>query len=289
MPALHSSPPATGGPTPPPSGPPDLQSALARQSLGYDLARQAHDGTGWLVLAFTFWVLAMGWTAYFLPPMALVVVEMGGGSTPDEPGAEDSMMMDTAPEAAPETPDVAEVPPETPEVAEEIPEPVEVVDAPDVVTVPAPPEVIRPLQVAEVKPERPRPPVPSKPATAAPRSSKPPGPPSTATRPAAGTGTGSGAGSGTGAGTGPGKGKKNRTPVPRDMPGWAKAAGLSGTVIMTLQVDSEGRVTGGSISRSCGSSQLDFYTLDLVRRTWRLYQHLNSTTTQKWTWVLPRR
>lgn len=289
MPALQTSPSTPGGPPALPAGPPDLQSALARQSLGRDNDRQAHDVAGWLVVALAYCVLAVGWTAFFLPPGVLVAVEMGGGSTPDDPGAEDTMEVESAPEASPETPDAADVPPEPVDVAEEIPEPVEVVDAPDVVTVPAPPEVIRPLQIAEVKPERPRPPVPSKPATAAPRSNKPPGPPSTAARPTTATGTGTGSGAGTGAGSGPGKGKKNRTPVPRDMPGWAKAAGVAGTVIMTLQVDGDGRITSGSISRSCGSSQLDSYTLDLVRRSWRLYQHVNSTTTQKWTWVLPRR
>ncbi|MES2705802.1 MAG: TonB family protein [Verrucomicrobiota bacterium] len=285
MPTLQTYRPVSGRRTPfSASGPPELHSPLVRQSLGYEKPENIHDGLGWLVLTLALCVLSVGWTAYFLPRTA--PLEMGGGDDPADASAEDSAMMEAAAEAEPESTETEAVPPPEPEVtAEEIPEPVPVVEAPDAVTVPAPPEIVKPLQVTEPKPERPRvttPPAPSRPRPA-PRSTRPAG--TAAATSATASTTNGGGGGGSGSGQGPGKNQKNKTPKP-PYPPWARAAKVTGTILFRLVIDATGRVSSASVVRSCGNARLDSETLAFIRNRWFLPASAGSTQPSSWTYRL---
>ncbi|WP_448658607.1 energy transducer TonB [Sphingomonas sp. CJ99] len=88
---------------------------------------------------------------------------------------------------------------------------------------------------------------------------------------AGGSGNGTGSG-GTGTGTGSGGGGLKRVAGSisnRDYPASAYRAGAGGRVIVTLDVDARGRVTGCAVMRSSGTQALDDATCTLARKRFR--------------------
>ncbi len=206
-----------------------------------------------VVLVLAACVLSVGWAGVLLPNWSAGDM-LGGGQDLSEDSAPVVELAATPVSA----PDVTDVPVEvTPPavVMETPPEPVAVVDA---FEIPAPPVTVRPLKVAEVTPERPRPAAPStqlrKAAPAA------PGPAAAATPASAG-------GSGAGPKTGGGKGKA-KTPQP-PYPSFARSGKMTGTVVVSITVDSSGSVVSAGVARSCGFPALDSYTTTYIRRSWR--------------------
>ncbi|MDB6133732.1 MAG: hypothetical protein JWM59_1975 [Verrucomicrobiales bacterium] len=293
MPTLQIYGPPPGPAAPRPVGPPPLPliSPLVRQSLGYDKSAQIHDSLGLLVLTLAFSVLTLGWVDYFMPGAITGIVEMGagGGALANSHADESSdMEVEAPPEAVPENlpqPEDVQPPQATPEVAD-TPEPVQVVDAPDAVTVPPPPEIVNALRVINPKrqPQRVTAPAPvsskPKPAVSSARSAGPVAAPG-------GTGAG-GSGGGSGAGQGRGKSLKSRTPRP-NYPSWARSAGITGTTIFKLVVDTTGRITSGTVIKSCGNARLDNETLGFITRNWSLGANAGSTVTQPWTYRIRTR
>ena len=144
--------------------------------------------------------------------------------------------------------------------------------------VPPAPEIEPALRVLEPLPARPQ----EKPAAQprpepAPRTKPSPrrteSPPSTAPVPgraAPGPAKTPGTPGGTGtAGTAKaGRGGKGKFPKP-PYPSFAKAAGLTGTVTLSVRVSPDGSATSVSVSGSSGSSQLDSYAASWVQTRWR--------------------
>lgn len=202
------------------------------------------------VLAFGICILSIGWAGVLLPQWSPAEMIGGGNQSPED----NLPMVDLAPaQEASLTPDVppAVEEPVPPEVVETPPEPVVVNDA--VFVIPAAPEIVRPLSVAEPVPDRPKPAV--QPQTQPRRA----GPPSTA--PAMPSG-------GQGAGPGPvAKPGKPKTPQP-PYPSFARSGKMTGTVVVSIVVDSSGGVSSASVVRSCGFPELDSHTCSYIRRAW---------------------
>lgn len=248
-----------------------VRSGLARQSLGRLEAAVAHDGGGWLVLAFTFCVLSVGWAGVFAPAWNASVMLSGGSdaTNSDEPL---SLEADTAPEPAAEE----ETTPENTETAavEEIPEDVpleevfEVPDSPDLVTV---------QRVAEPEPvpERPRAPSPRPASRSNSDSDSRPTARPAAARPSSSPGGGTGSGISQGAGSG----KKAKTPQP-PYPGFARSGRMSGTVLISILVDASGSVISANVVRSCGFPHLDSYASSYIRSRWHWPEGGRRTFTQ---------
>jgi protein TonB len=200
------------------------------------------------LIAFSLCILGIGWAGVLMPNWTPAEMLGGGMQSPDDAPmveqapADSASSEDTPPEPPPPPADAMETPPE--------PVPVLVKDA--VFVIPAPPEIVRPLTVAEVNPDRPKP----QPSTQ-PRRAATPGPPGPPAAPA-------------GAGAGPGpvaKPGKPRTPQP-PYPSFARSGKMTGTVVVSLVVDASGGVVSVSVLRSCGYSQLDSHTCDYIRRAW---------------------
>jgi len=205
------------------------------------------------VLAFAATVLGIGWTGVFMPgwsPADLLGDAREAGSE-DAPMVEVTVREENAPPPANVEPP-AEVAPV--EAMETPPEPVPAMTFEDVFEVPAPPEIVRPLDVDRVKPERPQPPAPQ----TQPRRAAPPAPGPVATAP----------GSGTAPATSRGKGGKPKTPQP-PYPAFARSGKMTGTVVVSLLVDAAGSVTSATVARSSGHPALDSYTCNYIRRSWR--------------------
>lgn len=88
-----------------------------------------------------------------------------------------------------------------------------------------------------------------------------------------GTGTGTGSG---GAGDGPGGGGGAEPPGwiggrlrDADYPDWASRAGITGTVVMDIDVTAKGRVSNCTVRESSGNAALDALTCRLIRERLR--------------------
>lgn len=273
MPTLQTYRPPAVSPPAFSSGRRELRSPLVKQSLDRGDALHSHDGAGWLVLALTFCVLSVGWVGYFQPQWSPSVILSGGNDSADL-NADESPMMEAETSTEPPAAEPEEVtPPEAVAEPEELPEPVPVVNTADAFTVPAPPEIVPALRVTEPRPDRPRPVAAPKPSSA-PRSTKPAAGPAA---PAAGSAAGSGGGSGTGQGAG--SGKKAKTPQP-PYPGFARSGRMTGTVVVSIQVDAGGGVISANVVRSCGFPQLDSYTSSYILSHWRWPEGGRRTFTQ---------
>jgi len=153
---------------------------------------------------------------------------------------------------------------------EDLPEPVVALTPDDVFQVPA----ARPVEPLVTR-ERPEPtPTPSREAVRPAAARKPAaatGPAgsagSTAGRPT-GSATGAGAGGGGGTAAGGRGGGSGYFPTP-PYPSQARSRGQQGTVQLSIVFGTDGRVTGASVSRSSGYSELDRAASQWVRRHWR--------------------
>ncbi len=152
-------------------------------------------------------------------------------------------------------PALIEVVPET----LDLPEPLELLTEADLVEIdPSPPLEV---MLTPAQPAAPRPPAPVIRSSNTPSaSSTPPRASSTNSGMVGGTPGGSGA-STTGA-------SKSYFPSP-PYPAAARSRGMQGTVYLSITFGSDGRVTGASVARSSGYSELDRAASDWVRRTWR--------------------
>ena len=182
---------------------------------------------------------------------ALTMLELAAPPAAEEVAATE----DLPPEVIPQPDVTVEMTP--PEVDLE-PVPVELTVA-DVFEVPAAPEIEDMLTPVEPKPKTTPKPTP----TTQPRRT-------TASSPSSGRSSPSGVAGGTPGGTGSStKGaSKGYFPHP-PYPAAARSRGMQGTVYVSVSFDAGGRVTGASISRSSGYSDLDRAASDWVRRHWR--------------------
>jgi len=172
------------------------------------------------------------------------------------PAAEEAVATeDLPPEVIPQPDVTVEMTP--PEVDLE-PVPVELTVA-DVFEVPAAPEIEDMLTPVEPKPETTPRPTP----TTQPRRT-------TASSPSSGRSSPSGVAGGTAGGTGSSTKEASKGYFPHPpYPAAARSRGMQGTVYVSVSFDAGGRVTGASISRSSGYSDLDRAASDWVRRHWR--------------------
>lgn len=150
-----------------------------------------------------------------------------------------------------------------PQPLENLPEIAEVMTAEDLFEVPAAAPV-EPL----LKPETPR--TKESPPTNQPQRSSSASSPSTASRSASsGASSSVGAAGGTGgAGTSSRGTSKGYFPAP-PYPAAARSRGMQGTVYLSITFGADGRVTGATVSRSSGYSDLDSAASSWVRRNWR--------------------
>lgn len=253
------------------SGPVPRVSGSAPAVSGRHIVPGGYDIRPVMVLVLAACVLSVGWAGLLLPNWSAGEL-LGGGSNLPEDDAAPMVEIATAPESTPAATEMAvEVTPPA-EVMETPPEPVTVVDA---FEIPAPPETVRPLTIAEITPERPRQAAPStQPRKAAPAA---PGPAATATPASAG-------GSGAGPITGGGKGKA-KTPQP-PYPSFARSGKMTGTVVVSIAVDGSGSVVSAGVARSCGFPALDSYTTSYIRRSWRWPEGARRSFTQSVTFRL---
>jgi protein TonB len=229
------------------------------------------------------WVLALcltclsvgviGLTAPVKQPLQLLTM----ASAPQgEENIELAMMEMSAPpaEASPDTtasettleiplPEPEFLPELTAQTFEELLELADVLTTEDLFIVPA----AAPIETL-LKPETPRRPEPTPAPAPRPRTS----PATTTSRsPTAfgsSTATGSTTGGSGGTGTQSRGSSKGFFPAP-PYPAAARSRGLQGTVYLSITFGADGRVTGASVSRSSGYSDLDRAASDWVRRNWR--------------------
>ncbi len=147
-----------------------------------------------------------------------------------------------------EIPDAIETPPEN----LDLPEIAEAMTVEDIFAIPTAPRIedaLRPVDPV-VKPK------------------PPPAPTRTRTPTTAGTRSSTqqaGAPGGTGGTTGTGRGKFPTPPYP----GFARSAGMQGTVRLSISVGPSGAVESVTVTSSTGYSSLDDYAASWVRRNWR--------------------
>lgn len=148
-----------------------------------------------------------------------------------------------------EIPETVETPPEN----LDLPEVAEAMTLEDVFAIPTAPKIedaLRPVDpVVKPKPA----PVPPRPRTPVASSG------TRSSTPQAGTAGGTGAS---------GSGGKGKFPAP-PYPGFARGAGMQGTVRLSISVGPSGAVEGVTVIGSTGFSALDSYAASWVRRNWR--------------------
>jgi periplasmic protein TonB len=210
--------------------------------------------------------LSVGFAGVAHPVVALPVPSSRQlAELPPEVPVQDLTMADFA--DTPEEPDAATAV-EAPAVEDTPPEPEPVLTEADVIEIPAAPEIEPALRVLEPLPVKtapaPRQEPQSMPRPAVSRSLPRASPaPSTAS-----PGTGSAGGTGIGGTAKTGRGGKGKFPKP-PYPAFAKKAGLTGTVTLSVRVSVDGAAASVSVSGSSGSSQLDSYAASWVQSRWR--------------------
>jgi TonB family protein len=212
------------------------------------------------VLSFALCVLGIGWTGILMPQWSPAGMISGGNQSPEDgppmvelAPSQDSPAQDVQPPAEEPTP---------PEALETPPEPVPVLVKDAAFVIPAPPETVKALAVSEAAPDKPKPSPQPLPRHTGPVSSAPAAP--------------------AGPSSGPGlavKAGKPKTPMP-PYPSFAKSAKMTGTVVVSLVVDSSGSVSSASVARSCGFPELDRHTCDYILRAWHWPEGGRRTFTQ---------
>ncbi len=233
-----------------------LRPAVVPQSLrGYAETRQ-HDTAGLFVAGFAICVLVAGWIGIVLPgenPALLLGQDRESGVEAVLEVMPSLAEQNSGPAAAEEAAELPEEPPLTPD----IPEPVPALTEADAFPVPEAPDLVTALSLPQAKSERSRPTARSSPPASAPPSGKPAAAAPSRTAPG-----------GSGSGEGSGSGKTARTPQP-PYPSFARSRRMTGSVLVSILVDSSGTVISATVTRSCGFPELDNYTADFIRRRWR--------------------
>lgn len=225
--------------------------------------------SGWRRAAALCWLagisasfLGVGVAGMFRPVMDVELEPVLPAKQEVEVPLEEITMADLPGEPAPETDSPPELP-ETPVEDEVMEEPLTVEDIEEV---PESPEIEPALDLLPEReekrdrpPERRAEPQPRpRPAQRAPR----PKPTPVVTAPG---GTGAGGARGT---TVSARGSGGRFPQP-NYPAFARARGLSGTVMLDIRVNPDGTVASVAVVRSTGSRELDEHAAGFVRRRWR--------------------